>query len=165
VLDPKAAMASARARRGRCRGDSRRVSAAAGEAGSHGHATEGASGVPHGLLVRLELALPAAAADLPRLYGADLGRQVKRRLQLALRPGDALVALTAAPPVDGLAFLMVLDGLGSEADLETVVQRVLADLAEPFLDGLQPLRLPPGLAGGGRAGAPRWCAVLVRRAD
>jgi EAL domain-containing protein (putative c-di-GMP-specific phosphodiesterase class I) len=125
----------------------------------------GESGMPHGLLVRLrrcvahavrhpgfgfalmrlELALPAAAADLPRVYGADLGKQVKRRLQSALRPGDALVALAAAPPVDGLAFVMVLDGLGSEADLETVVRRVLADLAEPFLDGLQPLKPVPRL--------------------
>jgi EAL domain-containing protein (putative c-di-GMP-specific phosphodiesterase class I) len=96
-------------------------------------------------LMRLELALPYAAAELPRLHGADLGRQVKRRLQLVLRPGEALVALAAAPPVDGLTFLMVLDGLGSEADLETVVRRVLADLAKPFLDGPQPLKPVPRL--------------------
>lgn len=125
----------------------------------------GASGVPHGLLVRLrrcvahsvrhpgfgfalmrlELALPAAAADLPRLHGPDLGRQVARRLQLALRPGDALVALAAPDRVDGLTFMLVLDGLGSQADLETVVRRALADLAEPFLDGLQPLKPVPRL--------------------
>jgi EAL domain-containing protein (putative c-di-GMP-specific phosphodiesterase class I) len=96
-------------------------------------------------LMRLELALPAAAADPRRLHSADLSRQVERRLRLALRPGDALVALAAPPRVDGLTFLSVLDGLGSGAHLETVVRRVLADLAEPFLVGLQPLKPVPRL--------------------
>jgi hypothetical protein len=41
--------------------------------------------------------------------------------------------------------MLVLDGLGSQADLETVVRRALADLAEPFLDGLQPLKPVPRL--------------------
>jgi EAL domain-containing protein (putative c-di-GMP-specific phosphodiesterase class I) len=71
----------------------------------------------------------------PRAGGADLGRQAERRLQLALRPGDALAAL---PPPAG--FAAVLDGVADEADLRAIVQRLQAELAEPFLDGYEPLK-------------------------
>jgi EAL domain-containing protein (putative c-di-GMP-specific phosphodiesterase class I) len=89
-------------------------------------------------LLRLELALPAAGPSRNR--GADVGRQAERRLQLTLRPGDAMAVLPSAGPDAPAGFLMVLDGLRSEAQLRAVVLRVQAELAEPFLDGFQPVK-------------------------
>lgn len=101
----------------------------------------------------------------------SLRRQVEHRLQLLLRPGDALEALhgpaggagssardgtppQAPPPLaaEGPAtaaegptcpfrMALVLDGLVSADDLVAVVERVRREMAEPFLQGHTPLRL------------------------
>lgn len=84
-------------------------------------------------LLVLQLDMPAAGAG----RGADVGRQAERRLQLALRPGDAVAPLPAA-----IAFAAVLDGVASEADLQAIVARVQGELSEPFLDGYQPVKPP-----------------------
>ncbi len=88
-------------------------------------------------LLVVQLDLPPGAGGG---RGADVGRQAERRLQLALRPGDALAPLPAPA-----SFAAVLDGVANEADLRAIVARVQAELAEPFLDGYQPVKPPSRL--------------------
>lgn len=85
----------------------------------------------------LRVQIDATPASANRGRGADLGRQVERRLQLALRPGDVLAPL-ATPG----AFAAVLDGVANEADLRAIVARLRQDLDEPLLDGHEPVRPP-----------------------
>jgi EAL domain-containing protein (putative c-di-GMP-specific phosphodiesterase class I) len=111
-------------------------------------------------LLRVQLELPTPGAT--PLRGGDLGRQVERRLQMALRPGDGLAPL----PAPG-AFVAVLDGVASEADLRAIVQRVLGELAAPLPLGPQRLQPQP------RVGAvlcapgqpPRPAEALLQRAE
>lgn len=119
-------------------------------------------------LLRLELALPADGVPrTPRGRGADVGRQAERRLQLTLRPGDAMTVLPAAGPNAPVVFLMVLDGLRSEAPLRAVVQRIQSELSEPFLDGFQPVR-PTSRLGAvfcAPGQAPRPAEALMQQAE
>jgi len=115
----------------------------------------------HGFAVlRVQIEGVTARASRPR--GADVGRQAERRLQLALRPGDALAPL-ARPG----AFAAVLDGVGSEAALEQLTRRLARELAEPYLDGHEPVRPAWRLAAVFCAPGqpPRPAEALLQRAE
>ncbi len=93
-------------------------------------------------LLVLVLQAPAGSGRLREVW-----RQAERRLQLTLRPGDALFLHdTPARGPGGAAFALVLDGIGSAADLVAVVDRLRAEFAEPFLAGREPMRLRSRLA-------------------
>jgi EAL domain-containing protein (putative c-di-GMP-specific phosphodiesterase class I) len=115
----------------------------------------------HGFAV-LRVQLKVAPARSARPRGADVGRQAERRLQLALRPGDALAPL-ARPG----AFAAVLDGVGSEAALEQLARRLARELAEPYLDGHEPVRPAWRLAAVFCAPGqpPRPAEALLQRAE
>jgi diguanylate cyclase (GGDEF)-like protein len=64
--------------------------------------------------------------SLGHAAGDDLLVQVARRLQGALRSGDTLARF------GGDEFVVLLEDLGSETEACTIVERLLASLAEPF---------------------------------
>ena len=68
--------------------------------------------------------------------GDDLLRQVARRLGLALRPCDAVGRVDSqshvAARIGGDEFVVVLDGAHQLDAVQTVAQRLLADLSEPY---------------------------------
>jgi EAL domain-containing protein (putative c-di-GMP-specific phosphodiesterase class I)/GGDEF domain-containing protein len=76
--------------------------------------------------------------------GRDLLRQVAQRLQLALRPGDAVARvetrLAVAARVGSAGFVIFLDGVADGSALAVVAERLLRDLAEPYLVGAMPLQ-------------------------
>jgi PAS domain S-box-containing protein len=80
--------------------------------------------------------------------GDELLRQVARRLQHALRPGDTLARLDGeggpvqevAARLGGDEFVVVLEGLNDGASVATVAQRVLEDLSEPYTIGHTPVQ-------------------------
>ena len=71
--------------------------------------------------------------------GDELLRQIAARLTLALRPGDAVARLesdapdTVAARLGGDEFVVVLDGVGDIRRAAVVAERLLAELAEPYL--------------------------------
>ncbi len=71
--------------------------------------------------------------------GDELLRQVATRLTHTLRPGDAVARLPAegqgsvAARLGGDEFVVVLEGVGDAARAAVVSQRLLAELAEPYL--------------------------------
>lgn len=108
---------------------------------------------PSTLLARLQQALDHAsrhggygfalllvAVDTVEADADDaLLQQVQQRLQRLLRPGDSLAPL-ARPDRAGSEHAVVLDGVNSAERLATIAERVLKELAEPYLAGSVPLR-------------------------
>jgi diguanylate cyclase (GGDEF)-like protein len=80
--------------------------------------------------------------------GDELLRQVARRLQHAMRPGDTLARLDGdgapeqevAARLGGDEFVVVLEGMTDAASVATVAQRVLEDLSEPYTVGHTPVQ-------------------------
>ena len=89
--------------------------------------------------------------SLGHAAGDELLRQVAQRLQLALRPGDALARLvpgadSGIPPgcevaarMGGDEFAVVLEGVNSAGRVGAIADRVLRELSEPYLIGCTPL--------------------------
>jgi diguanylate cyclase (GGDEF)-like protein/PAS domain S-box-containing protein len=69
--------------------------------------------------------------------GDELLRQIASRLVQALRPGDAVGRLDAQEPVaarlGGDEFVLVLEGVRDAQAVAMIAQRLLKDLAEPYL--------------------------------
>ena len=82
--------------------------------------------------------------------GDELLRQVARRLQHVLRPGDAMARLQGeegaagtgevAARLGGDEFVVVLEGVHDAATVGVVAQRVLDDLSEPYTIGHMPVQ-------------------------
>ena len=76
--------------------------------------------------------------------GDDILRQIACRLSLSVRPGDAWARLevveSVAAHLGGDPFVVVLDGVSDEARVQAIAQRLLQELAEPYLlDGCTPV--------------------------
>ena len=108
--------------------------------------------------------------------GDDLLCQIARRLQRALRPGDALARLAPAGEaarIGGDEFVVVLEGVNNLELLGTVADRVLQELSEPYLIGCTPLQgsasigvvLHLGAATDSTPGAPHTAEEVLRNAD
>jgi diguanylate cyclase (GGDEF)-like protein/PAS domain S-box-containing protein len=73
--------------------------------------------------------------------GDALLQQIARRIEDSLRPGDAIARvaseLQTAARIGGDEFVVVLEGLRSDDEALHVAQRLLAELAEPYLLGTQ----------------------------
>ncbi|MDE2276894.1 MAG: EAL domain-containing protein [Burkholderiales bacterium] len=93
--------------------------------------------------------------------GDELLRQVAGRLEQALRPGDAVARMDAAQQLaarlGGDEFVVVLEGVHESETARAVAQRLLADLAEPYLIENQPLHggMSVGIVLVTHAGVPR----------
>ena len=80
--------------------------------------------------------------------GDELLRQVAQRLQLVLRPGDALARLLSeegsdgdvAARIGGDEFVVVLEGVASIETVTLIADRVLQELSEPYTIGSAPLQ-------------------------
>jgi PAS domain S-box-containing protein len=121
--------------------------------------------------------------SLGHAAGDELLRQVARRLQRALRPGDALARLEgqadpAALPgahdvaarLGGDEFVVVLEGLHDADAVGAVAQRVLQELSEPYTIGHAPVQSSASIGvvrvQAGEAGAPMPSAEdVLRNAD
>jgi PAS domain S-box-containing protein len=111
--------------------------------------------------------------------GDDLLRQVARRLQLALRPGDALARLEpldghcgdVAARIGGDEFVVVLDGVNSMDCVGAIADRLLQELSEPYLIGCTPLHTSASIGivlhqGVQAIGSTAWTAEdVLRNAD
>ncbi len=114
--------------------------------------------------------------------GDELLRQAARRLQLTLRPGDALARMPArggeggdvAARLGGDEFVVVLEGVKDEATAALLATRLLKELNEPYLIGSAPLQssvsigvvLHTGAAAhGAEAAEPPTAEHLLRNAD
>jgi len=75
--------------------------------------------------------------------GDELLRQIAGRLQRALRPGDAVARVDSrhhvAARIGGDEFVVVLEGVHDAERVGAIAERLLADLAEPYLIGSMPL--------------------------
>jgi len=75
--------------------------------------------------------------------GDDLLRQVAERLQLVLRPGDVVARMKdrspAAARIGGGEFVVVLEGVHEAQTVGLITERLLKDLAEPYLLGSTPV--------------------------
>ncbi|MFO1272995.1 MAG: EAL domain-containing protein [Rubrivivax sp.] len=73
--------------------------------------------------------------------GDELLRQVARRVEEALRPGDAIgrveSQLQTAARIGGDEFVVVLEGIRQVEDARLVAERLLVALSEPYLLGSQ----------------------------
>ena len=95
--------------------------------------------------------------------GDELLQQIAARLQHALRPGDALarqepgagLRQPLAARGEGAGFVAVLDGVNSAERLAAVAQRVLEELAEPYVVGLAPLNSSVSIGAVLHLAAPR----------
>ncbi|MBX3600702.1 MAG: EAL domain-containing protein [Rubrivivax sp.] len=76
--------------------------------------------------------------------GDELLRQIAGRLLESLRPGDAVARvdsdLRVAARIGGDEFVVVLEGVHDAATVQVVTERLLADLAEPYLLGSTPVQ-------------------------
>jgi diguanylate cyclase (GGDEF)-like protein/PAS domain S-box-containing protein len=81
--------------------------------------------------------------------GDDLLRQIALRLQRTLRPGDAMARVERgiearqdplAARLGGDEFVVVLEGVRDADDARVVAQRLLGELAEPYLIGNVPVQ-------------------------
>jgi diguanylate cyclase (GGDEF)-like protein/PAS domain S-box-containing protein len=94
--------------------------------------------------------------------GDELLRQIASRLQRALRPGDAVARVDSrhhvAARIGGDEFVVVLEGVHDATSVVAITERLLADLAEPYLVGSTPLHSSVSIgvvrypSDGGRAG-------------
>ena len=80
---------------------------------------------------------------LGRGTGDELLRQVEERLNLALRPGDAVAHLDddtrMAARIRGSEFVVVLEGVNDAQTVGVIADRLLEELAEPYLLGSTPV--------------------------
>ena len=123
--------------------------------------------------------------------GDELLRQIARRLVQTLRPGDALARLgdpavaenfsgsggQVAARLGGDEFVVVLDGVVDGQTVGVIAQRLLEELAEPYLIGCNPVHssasigvvlcsgLAAGEGAGADAGAPLTAEDVLRNAD
>ncbi|MBG6081534.1 putative bifunctional diguanylate cyclase/phosphodiesterase [Rubrivivax gelatinosus] len=71
--------------------------------------------------------------------GDELLKQMAQRIELALRPGDAVAHVSGehtAARLGGDEFVVVLDGVSRVEDARAITDRLLRDLAEPYvIDG------------------------------
>ena len=76
--------------------------------------------------------------------GDELLRQIAERLQHALRPGDTVVRMDlhshVAARIGGDEFVVVLDGVVDAPAVAAIADRLLADLAQPYLLGTSPVQ-------------------------
>jgi diguanylate cyclase (GGDEF)-like protein/PAS domain S-box-containing protein len=76
--------------------------------------------------------------------GDDMLRQVAKRLQNTLRPGDAMAHVptgdNVAARLGGDEFVVVLEGVHNGPSVATIADRLLAELAEPYLLGSTPVQ-------------------------
>ena len=74
--------------------------------------------------------------------GDELLRQVARRLNHALRPGDAVARMDApvAARLGGDEFVVVLEGVNDADTVAVIAQRILQDLGEPYLIDNSPVQ-------------------------
>jgi diguanylate cyclase (GGDEF)-like protein/PAS domain S-box-containing protein len=74
--------------------------------------------------------------------GDELLRQIAQRLSQTLRPGDAVARIEAqtAARLGGDEFVVVLEGVNEVATLTAVAERVLHEVAEPYLIGCTPVQ-------------------------
>ncbi|MDP3610783.1 MAG: diguanylate cyclase, partial [Rubrivivax sp.] len=80
--------------------------------------------------------------------GDELLRQVAQRLQLLLRPGDALARLQpaeggtgdVAARIGGDEFVVVLEAVANQDTVKVIAERVLKELSEPYTIGCAPLQ-------------------------
>ena len=111
--------------------------------------------------------------------GDELLRQIARRLTTALRPGDALARMAVrdeaaagqvAARLGGDEFVVVLEGVASADVAGRLAQRLLNELAEPYVVAANPVQstasiglvLCTGLQAGGHCPTPD---ELLRNAD
>ncbi len=115
--------------------------------------------------------------------GDELLRQIARRLQMALRPGDQLARMATeegapgevAARLGGDEFVVVLEGVNSAEAVATVADRVLKDLSEPYLIGTTTLQSSASMgvvqflgsrpAGSTRRGPSPTAEEVLRNAD
>jgi diguanylate cyclase (GGDEF)-like protein/PAS domain S-box-containing protein len=73
--------------------------------------------------------------------GDELLRQIAQRLAHSLRPGDAVARMEAqvAARLGGDEFVVVLEGVGDAATAGAVAQRLLQELAEPYVIDAMPV--------------------------
>ena len=76
--------------------------------------------------------------------GDELLRQIAARLEQALRPGDAVARLASqqqvAARLGGDEFVVVLEGVHEADMVKAIAQRLLQELAEPYLVGGTPVQ-------------------------
>jgi diguanylate cyclase (GGDEF)-like protein/PAS domain S-box-containing protein len=77
--------------------------------------------------------------------GDELLRQIAKRLTLTVRPGDAVARMdgdeSVAARLGGDEFVVVLEGVRDAASVQVVAQRLLKELAEPYvLNGCMPVQ-------------------------
>jgi diguanylate cyclase (GGDEF)-like protein/PAS domain S-box-containing protein len=76
--------------------------------------------------------------------GDDMLRQVAQRLQHTLRPGDAMARMplgdNVAARLGGDEFVVVLEGVHNGQTVAIIADRLLAELAEPYLLGTSPVQ-------------------------
>ena len=76
--------------------------------------------------------------------GDELLRQIAQRLQLALRPGDALARVESgnnvAARMGGDEFVVVLEGVSDDTAVQAIAERLLADLREPYTVAAHPVQ-------------------------
>ena len=86
--------------------------------------------------------------------GDELLRQIGQRLQLALRPGDALARVDSGEAVaarlGGDEFVVVLEGVRDDATVKAVTERLLNDLREPYTVANHPVQSSASI------GVVRW---------
>jgi diguanylate cyclase (GGDEF)-like protein len=111
--------------------------------------------------------------------GDELLKQIAERLQLALRPGDAVARLAAsthvAARIGGDEFVVVLDGVPGATAVGNIAERLLRDLSEPYLIGALPLHGSVSIgvvlvqaddaAGGADHNPEEFAEQLLRNAD
>ena len=76
--------------------------------------------------------------------GDELLRQIAERLENALRPGDTLARMDlqshVAARIGGDEFVVVLDGVADAQAVSNIADRLLADLAQPYVLGTSPVQ-------------------------
>ncbi|MBE0549858.1 MAG: EAL domain-containing protein, partial [Rubrivivax sp.] len=101
--------------------------------------------------------------------GDELLRQVAERLQLTLRPGDAVAHLDGdtrvAARLGGDEFVVVLEGVHDAPTVGIIADRLLKELAEPYLLGSTPVQSGASLGVVLHTGGDTTADKVLRNAD
>ena len=101
--------------------------------------------------------------------GDELLRQIAARLQAALRPGDAVARVDSrndvAARLGGDEFVVVLDGVHDAAKVQVVAERLLSDLAQPYVIGSTPVQSSVSIGVVMSSAIGAWDAVDTGAAD